>query len=223
MKLKKLAFNMEVKEMTDEGSFSGYGAVFNNVDRGRDIILPGAFKKTLAEREKSGLPLPILWQHDFNHPLGHFTKVAEDEKGLYVEGQLELEVAKAREAKSLMKKRIITGMSIGYGVVDKDYDEVTNVRKLIELDLHEVSLVTFPMNDTARIQAVKRRIEEGALPKTVADFERFLRDAGFSRKHATIIANEGVKSLLQSDSESKEEILAITKAFESFELPTFKL
>jgi HK97 family phage prohead protease len=218
MKIKKLDFDFEVKDMSDEGSFSGYGAIFNNLDHGSDIIMPGAFAKSLIAREQKGRNVPMLWQHNPDIPVGHYVEIREDAKGLFVKGQLDLEVAKAREAKSLMKNKIISGLSVGYQTKKATVNSQTGVRTLIELDLHEISLVTFPMNDDARIDSIKKRVENGCMPLTLADFEKLLRDAGFSKKNATIIANDGIKKLLRSDSGSET---AIIESLQGFKLPTF--
>ena len=206
-------FNFELKSLDADGTFAGYGSVFNVTDYGNDIVAPGAFTKTLAEIANDNRKLPILWQHDPCCPLGVYTTLKEDTKGLYVEGKLLIgQVQMATEAYALMKSGAVTGLSIGYSTTKSSMDEDTGIRTLLELDLWEVSPVTFPMNDAAQIQQVKRMISDGELP-SLSEFEACLRGIGFTRKHATAIASRGLKGLLQSesaahDSQSDSELAA---------------
>lgn len=208
MKLKHRQFGFKVTAVNHDGEFSGYGSVFNNADSYRDVVMPGAFAKTLAAwKEQDALP-PCLWQHDSQSPIGPFTMMAEDGKGLYVEGQLLIkDVQQAREAYALIKSKTIRGMSIGYDIPDggMEYDGKTNVWKLTEIDLWECSIATFPANVQASIIDVKSKIIEGEFP-SIADFEELLRDAaGFSKKQATAIASVGyAKFLNQRDAEGGE-------------------
>jgi HK97 family phage prohead protease len=133
----------------DEGRFTGYAAVFGNVDQGNDLIEPGAFTKTLSENPE----VPILWAHDPNEPIGVSASMAEDGKGLRVEGQLAMDVQRARELHALMKIGAIKGLSIGYRTVQRSFKGA--VRHLQELKLGEFSLVTFPMNTLAGVDGVK--------------------------------------------------------------------
>ncbi len=225
MKLKQRQFGFKVKSVTDSGQFAGYGSVFNNADAYRDVVMPGAFAKTLASwKEQDALP-PILWQHDSRSPLGPYTMMAEDGKGLYVEGQLLInDVQQAKEAHALLKSKAIRGMSIGYDIPDggMEYDGKTNVWKLNEIDLWECSIATFPANVEATITQVKTRIIGGELP-SIADFEELLRDAaGFSKKQATAIASVGYAKFLNqreaeggkgSESIALDDLVAHIEAF----------
>lgn len=218
-------FDLEVKSVEEDGSFKGYGSVFGVVDSYQEIVDSGAFGASLAAMKAKGRKLPILWQHRSGQPLGVYTALREDKTGLYVEGHLLKEdVQQAREAYSLMKAGAVTGLSIGYYVREDGYDEKARVRHLKALELIEVSLVTFPANDEARIDAVKFAISHGDLP-SLPDFERFLREAGFSKTKAAVIASHGLKHLLRSDSEGKatdaEAARAIASLAGSFSLPTF--
>lgn len=193
-KLREVGF--EVKEITDSGEFKGYGSVFGEMDTYRDIIVKGAFKKSLKALKASKRPLPALWQHKYDEPIGLYPVVEEDEKGLYVEGRLLIhDVARAREAHALMKAGIVSGLSIGYYVMDDSWNEKERIRTLKEVDLVEVSPVTFPANDSARVGAVKMKLAHGAYP-SLPEFEGILREAGFSKSQATVIANRGLKHLL---------------------------
>ncbi|HWO94196.1 MAG TPA: HK97 family phage prohead protease, partial [Dehalococcoidia bacterium] len=170
----------DTKEMT----FSGYGAVFGNVDSYGDVIQKGAFRETLREAKKSKQFPAMLLQHggwgvtseDFT-PIGIWTDMEEDDVGLRVEGKL-ADTARGREAYTLLKmtpRPAINGLSIGYRA--KEYSLGTKPeeprRTLKKVDLLEVSLVTFPANPKARVSAVKS-IEQLS---TLAEAERYLRDA----------------------------------------------
>lgn len=190
--LKIRDFDLTVKAAAD-GTFSGYGSVFGVVDTYNEIVANGAFADTLAARSR---PLPILWQHRQDMPIGVYDSVREDSKGLYVEGRLLVkDVALAREAHALMASGAVSGLSIGYWVRESTFDEKTGVRTLTKLDLEEVSIVTMPANDDARVDAVKLKMARGSLP-SLSEFESFLRDAGMSRTKAAAIASRGLKALL---------------------------
>lgn len=175
-----LAFALEVKAK-DDGSVEGYGSVFGHKDAYSDIVAPGAFKATLAAHKAAGTMPAMLWQHKADEPIGAWSIMAEDEKGLLVHGQLDLDTSRGREAHSLLKKKAIYGLSIGFMSKQWTYDRDADIRTLTEIDLWEVSLVTFPANGKARVTNVKGA-EEFTAPK---DAERILRDAGFSKSDAT--------------------------------------
>ena len=197
-------FNFNIKALAENGRFTGYGSVFGVVDSYQEIVAPGAFAETIAERAATKRRLPVLWQHRSAEPLGYYEKVQEDERGLYLEGVLlKDKLARAAEAYALMEAGVVTGLSIGYWVRESSYDEKTGIRTLTKLDLEEVSLVTFPANDDARVEAVKFKLAHGALP-TLREFERVLRDEGFSHAQAKAIASQGYASLLQRDAESAD-------------------
>ncbi|WP_186107259.1 HK97 family phage prohead protease [Burkholderia gladioli] len=197
------AFELDVKSVDEKGDFSGYGSVFGNEDSYGEIVAPGAFSKSLEELKASGRSLPILWQHDSYTPIGSWSGLKEDDKGLFGDGSLWLDDApNAKIAYRGMKAKAITGLSIGYYVLSASYNEKTGIRTLNELDLVEISIVTNPANTEARIEAVKSVIAHGGMP-SLPDFERFLREAGFSKSQAAVIANRGLKHLLQSESGSE--------------------
>lgn len=199
--MKSRDFHFEIKAVEKDGLFSGYGSVFGEVDSYREIVAPGAFAASLTARAAKGRKLPILWQHRSDQPLGIYDVAREDETGLYLEGRLLVDdVTQAREAHALMKAGALTGLSIGYYVMGESWNEKDRIRTLTAVDLEETSLVTFPANDSARIDSVKSRIARGdAL--SVPEFEHFLREAGFSKSQATAIAGRGYKHLMErSDS-----------------------
>lgn len=179
--MERKSAEFEIKRAPDsEGRFEGYAAVFNNVDSGGDVIAPGAFTKTLGRRMPK-----MLWQHDPREVIGKWESVEQDDNGLFVKGRVFQNIPRGAEALTLLKEGELDGMSIGYRTI-KATDEGRQ-RKLIELDMWEVSLVTFPMNEKARVTAVKSI-------NTERDFEQFLRDAGFSRKEAAAITLHGYKA-----------------------------
>ncbi len=144
----------QISGLTQDGSFVGYASLFGVVDMGRDLVMPGAFRASLEKRGAAGVKM--LWQHDASQPLGVWTSIIEDARGLKVEGQLNLAVARAREIHALMRDGALDGLSIGFRTQSAVTDKSTGIRKLIRLDLWEVSIVTFPMLPQARVSAVKR-------------------------------------------------------------------
>jgi hypothetical protein len=136
-----------------EGWISGYASLFGAADLYGDVVEPGAFARTLAERGAGGVRL--LWQHDPKEPIGVWERLHEDARGLRAEGRLALEVARAREAWALLRAGAIAGLSIGYNTVAAEHDPETGHRRLIEVDLWEVSLVTFPACPGATIDAAR--------------------------------------------------------------------
>ena len=208
MTTKTLDFAYELKANGDTGTFTGYGSVFNVTDRGGDIVAPGAFAETLAAAKSAGRLPALLWQHRQAEPIGVYTSMEEDSVGLKVEGKLALKTARGAEAYELIKMGAISGLSIGYRVRDDSWDRVTGVRTIKKADLVELSLVTIPMNDAARVASVKT-IEE---LETLAEIERHLRDAGgFSRSEATALVSR-IKSIGgRSDSGELSELLALAK------------
>ena len=175
---------LELKREPDaDGVFEGYASVFGVVDQGMDVVERGAFAKSLGTRK-----VKMLWQHATDKPIGVWDEIQEDERGLYVKGRLLKEVDKGREAMALLRAGAIDSMSIGYRTMEAIAEGDGRVRKLTEVDLFEISLVTFPMLPDAKVTAIKS-------VETERDFEAFLRDAGYSRSEATAIASHGFKGL----------------------------
>lgn len=174
------SFALEIRA-ADDGSIEGYGSVFGVKDNYDDVIAKGAFLASLAAHKAAGTMPAMLWQHSSDHPIGIWTEMVEDAKGLRIKGQLALETVKGKEAHALLKLGALNGLSIGFMSKQWIYDRDTEVRTLTEIDLWEVSLVTFPANEKARVTNVK---SADALT-TPKDAERTLRDAGFSRSDAT--------------------------------------
>jgi hypothetical protein len=174
-----------------EGSFEGYGSVFNIEDLGRDVVAPGAFAASLAEAERDGRWPRMLWMHKSDEPIGVWREMREDDHGLYVRGQLATGTQRGREVLELMRLGAVDGLSIGYSAVQASTDESTGARLITEARLYEVSPVVFPMNTEARVTGVKSAVDAAAF--TEREFERFLRQAGLSRSLATAVTLHGFK------------------------------
>lgn len=194
--MKTKDFALQVKDLSEDGTFTGYGSVNGNVDSYGERVMPGAFAGSLAKHKREGTNVLMLWQHNPNEPIGIWEDLAEDAKGLWGKGRLIMEVQKAREVHALMKANAIGGLSIGYREIKATPDG--NVRNLEELDLREISPVSFPANRRARIEAVKsermeefaRRLRDGD-PMPIKEFEDILREAGVPKSMATQIASVG--------------------------------
>lgn len=199
----------QVKEVGSDGKFTGYGSVFGELDSYRDIVMPGAFKKSLKEDfGDKDRKVPMLWQHNSWAPIGVYEVIREDDKGLYVEGACNMEVQQGRECHALMKQGALTGLSIGYTTVVSEWDEKALTRKLIEVNLWEVSPVTFPAGDSARAQ-----VKSLAEVATMSELEDYLRDAyGASRKEATALAAR-LKAITagQSDSVNEADVASVNR------------
>jgi HK97 family phage prohead protease len=175
-------FSFRLKAIKDDGTFEGLAAVYGNEDLGGDIIEPGAFTKTI--KEKKGV-VPVLWQHDSREPIGR-GDLTDSKDGLQIVGTLVMESDVAKKAHALMKAEVLQGLSIGYDTVVSEYDRENDIRRLKELKLWEVSVVTFPMNPKATITTVKAAddlIEE--VNKSIATFRRELKQ-GRTLSAATI-------------------------------------
>lgn len=185
MEHKTFTAPVEIKSLDEGGNFEGYASVFGVQDSDGDVIVKGAFKKSLEGYKARGKMPKMLWQHNPGIIVGKFSDMYEDEYGLRVKGQLILEVEKGREAYALMKAGELDAMSVGFNISEATAGDMRG-RVIEETELWEVSLVTWGANPDALITSVKS-IES---PK---EFERFLRDAGFSRKEALRITSHGFK------------------------------
>ncbi|MCK1313706.1 HK97 family phage prohead protease [Bradyrhizobium sp. 23] len=146
-------FEFDVKAVAEDGTFSGYASVFGVTDLGGDSVQPGAFTKSL--KSKPAAKVKMLRGHDTSEPIGVWTSIVEDSRGLKATGRLILDTNKGRETYALLKAGALDGLSIGYRTKKESFDRTKKVRLLNELELHEVSIVTFPMNPTATISRVK--------------------------------------------------------------------
>lgn len=136
-----------------DGRFEGYASLFGREDKGRDIIMPGAFRASLAKR--SADEVRMLFQHDPAQPIGVWESIREDARGLYAQGRLIKDVSRAREILALLQSGAIDGLSIGFNTRKAVRDPRTGQRRIYEIDLWEISIVTFPMLPAARVSAVK--------------------------------------------------------------------
>ena len=181
---------VDLSAVDEAGTFSGYASLFGVADLGRDIVEPGAFRRSLIKRPANDIRM--LYQHDPSTVIGHWTSIEEDTRGLKVTGQLCLSVTKAKEVHALMRRGALDGLSIGFRTVEGHTNSKTGLRHLSQIDLWEISVVTFPLLPEARVDEVKSGND---LP-TLRDFERYLtRDAGFTRKQARTIISSGYSSL----------------------------
>lgn len=205
------AVSLETKELSEDGTFSGYASTFGNVDLGGDIIVQGAFAETLTKRPPS--KVKMLRDHDMRSMVGVWTEAREDNTGLHVTGRLLLNTERGRETYELMKAGALDSLSVGYRTLGEEYarEEGRSVRRIKSVDLMEVSIVPFPMNERAVINSVKGDGDDRPLPAE-RELEDVLRDAGLSRTEAkALIAGRSLKSLQAArDARSEAERSAIT-------------
>lgn len=201
---------IEIKEAKADGSFTGYAAVFNNVDLGSDVIMPGAFRNVKTTRDGQ---VRIAMNHDLRQLAGK-ASFAQDAHGLRVEGQLTLGVSYVRDAYELMKSGVLDGLSVGFDIPEggSEWQERDGVyiRIIKEAVLWEFSLVPFGMNPDALVDTVKA--------VTVRDFEAQLRGLGYSQREAKAFAAGGFKSLDHRDGgldsgTLADEFKTLTQAF----------
>lgn len=157
-----------VAETAGALTVAGYASLYGIRDRGGDVVLPGAYGAALARMAERGDRVRMLWQHDQAQPIGIWDEVAEDARGLRVKGRILTDVARGREAAALLAAGALDGLSIGYRTV-KAETLPGGGRRLIELELWEVSLVTFPMLPQARLAA---KAAGGRIAALAAGFER---------------------------------------------------
>lgn len=196
--MERIEVKFAAADVSAKGEFAGYGAAFGNLDAYGDVIQEGAFKGTLADWQQAGKLPPMLLQHggmglvdSDQMPIGKWTKMSEDSRGLYAEGKLiNLDTERGKTVYGALKEGVLDGLSIGFRAKEftlrgKPEDPR---RTLKAVDLVELSVVTFPANGKARISQVKSASEI----ETIRDFEKFLRDVGgFSHGQAKAIAATG--------------------------------
>ena len=208
MEIKQLPLNsLELK--FDEGmKFSGYASMFDGVDSYGDTVIKGAYADTLRDRKR---PIRMRWNH-YGEVIGKWISLAEDEKGLFVKGELTPNHSKASDVYASLKHGAIDGMSIGYRV--KDFEQTGDIRILKAIDLVEISIVEEPADLNAKIGEVKSLIDECV---SLKDYESLLRDAGgFSRADAVTLVSR-IKSTARSEYEAemkaRQEILDLFAKF----------
>lgn len=198
LETKFLSVSLSAGSETDpDGTISGYGSLFGERDHGSDIVVAGAFARSL----KSGRMPAMLFGHDANRPIGVWESVVEDEKGLRVKGRIATGTQHGKDTYELVKMGALPGLSIGYRAIRADFKGDT--RLLQEVELWEISLVTFPMLDSARIDAVK------AAELSDREIERKLtQDAGFSRSVARALMSGGIKAIRSERDAGQEQALS---------------
>lgn len=195
---KHIPFELDEKEAS-EGKVVGYASIYNNVDYGGDVVLPGAFEAALSSSARP----KMLWQHDPSQVIGVWEKMTDTAKGLKIEGRIIKGIQKAEEALILMKEKAIDGLSIGYRAKEFEFEKTAKglVRKLKAVDLFEVSVVTFPMNPKALVTDAKQL-------QTPREVEVILRNAGVPATFAKLVAShgfEGAKKRLTADPREVED------------------
>lgn len=221
---------IKAEEGDPEGTIRGYGSIFGVVDSYGEQTVKGCFKKSLAAWRKSKRPIKMLWNHSSLEPIGGWYEFEEDDKGLALVGRLNLEVRRAQETYSLIKAREIDGLSIGYYEVKADPYDWGSVepRNLYELDLREVSPVTFPALKEAQLDPVKAKRMRGEL-LTTREFESALREKfGWARAFAEDVATLGYKTVLlreqgpdaNPEKAVAEEVRSMRADLAPFSLPT---
>lgn len=143
------AVELDAKGLGDDGTFEGYASPFSTADRGRDIVMPGAFTKSLVDRPAA--KVRMLRNHDQREPIGTWLAMSEDSTGLHVKGRLIEATRLGAETKALMQEGALDGLSIGFRTKRATLDRKSQHRSLHEIDLFEVSIVTFPMHPDALI------------------------------------------------------------------------
>ena len=181
-------------EITEDGSFSGYASLFGKTDLGNDKVKRGAFTKSIQSRKPAGIRM--LFQHNPDKPIGVWEELREDATGLFVRGRIVKDVSNGAEVLNLMRSGALDGLSIGFKTKRSHTDKKSGIREILEADLWEISIVTFPMLPDARVTQVKQI--HNKLP-TIREFERWLtRDAGLTRSQAKTIIAKGFSTLVST-------------------------
>ena len=153
LRLKRRGLELPLSAGPGTGVFSGYASLFNVADQSGDVVLPGAFHASLLRRPAEDIRM--LFQHDPAEPIGIWLEVRETDRGLYVLGRLNKNVQRGRELLSLLECHGIDGLSIGFKTVAARKAKLGQGRLIAKIDLWEISLVTFPMLESARVDNVK--------------------------------------------------------------------
>lgn len=191
--MNELDFTLDVKAIADDGTIEGLAVGYGNLDHGGDIVMPGAIAASIAGRKS----LPMLLYHDQRRPVGAWHSFKETSDGLLVKGRIAMSAPAGAEAHALVKDGALGGLSMGFKTLRHRMEG--KARQILEAALHEISLVTIPMNDRTLVSSVKDITGEGRLP-SLPEFETFLREAGgFSKTQATAIAGKGLSHLLRGE------------------------
>lgn len=194
----ELDFALDLKSIDDDGHIEGLAVGYGNLDHGGDVVLPGAISRSVEGRKT----LPMLLYHDQKRPVGVWREFKETGEGLLVKGQFD-PTQEGKDARLRAKSGSLGGLSMGYKTLKQRYEG--KARHIIEAFLHEISLVTIPMNDRTRVLGVKDILGAGELP-TLPQFEEYLREAGFSKSQAAAIAGKGLSHLLRGEPGRETEV-----------------
>lgn len=188
----------------DPGSFEGYGAVYGNVDRDNEIIAPGAFAESLPAFIRDGF---IACAHDWDEGIATISDAYEDGYGLYIKcqfhGDSESQSTRIKTMERIERGKTV-GLSVGFVAEERDDESMPGVRIITKATLYEVSIVTVPANALAQVVSAK---SAGTVPATVREFEKFLRDAGFSKEKACAIASKGFACGMQDEPTPAAEVI----------------
>ena len=210
---RKFAADSVIGKVERDGTFCGYASLFGKADLASDVVEAGAFSRALRQRGTAGIRM--LYQHDPNEPIGTWTDISEDERGLLVRGRLTPGVARAREVLELMRAGALDGLSIGFRTVRARKDARSGLRRIVEADLWEISVVTFPMQPGARVESVKGGQDGRPLP-SIREFERWLtRDAKLTRLEARAVVARGFASLVRERDAARGQPLALAERIRS--------
>ncbi len=186
---------LPLEKISLDGTFTGYASLFDVVDMGNDVVLPGAFSRSLHKRGTEGVRM--LFQHNPDEPIGVWREITEDARGLKVTGQITKTVARGAEVLELMRAGAIDGLSIGFKTQRSRTDPAKKTRKIVAADLWEISVVTFPMQVGARIDSLKSRHTARSLNQrpSIREFEHWLtRDAGLTRREARTVIQKATRN-----------------------------
>lgn len=184
---------LEIKSL-QSGEFEGYGSTFGNIDLGGDVVMPGAFKKSIEHHRKNDSWPQMFWMHDPKQIPGMWTDMSEDDVGLRVRGK-SLPTTVGRDVEVLMKAKAVKTLSIGFSLDHRDaYEYKDDVRLLHEINLWEVSPVSLAMNPKAKINAVKARLHKSGICLTdlMRELEAWFKSQGLSKSQAITLAGRAL-------------------------------
>lgn len=182
-------FGLEIKALSKR-EFEGHGSIFGNIDLGGDVVMPGAFQKSLAQHKRANSLPQMFWMHSPDQVPGIWKEMHEDGDGLFVKGEL-VDTPLGNEMHTLLTRKAVRGLSIGFRINEAEFDG-DGVRQLKEIDLWEVSLVSMAMNPLAQIEAAKSRLSDaGEYVPTKIEFEDFMRhQLGCSKQVSRLITSK---------------------------------
>lgn len=212
VRLKKAA-PTRFKLAATAGRIEGYGSIFGNVDSYGERVVKGAFAKSLADFRSEGRMPAFLWQHRTDEPVGRWNAMHEDEIGLWMEGEFNLDTTRGKDAYHHVQAGDVDGLSIGYVPIKAEPNG--KVLDLLELRLMETSVVTFPANSRARITGVKA--------DSPAQVERILREGGLPREYAAKFAKAGWAALSGQDDELDPKIIELIEMVKAARLDLTKV